>query len=60
MKPQHPRAIPLSPQRQLTANALHLQQIDAEIMRLTRQLAYLQRVRRQYGYMIDTGENARP
>jgi hypothetical protein len=53
MKPQHPRAIPLSPQRQLTANALHLQQIDAEIMRLTRQLEYLRRVRQQYAHLID-------
>lgn len=54
MKPQHPRAVPQTPQRQLTANSLHLRQIDAEIQRLTRQLEYLQRVRQQYSHLIDT------
>ncbi len=53
MKPQNPSAIPQIPQRQLTANALHLRQIDAEIQRLTKQLEYLQRVRQQYAHLID-------
>jgi hypothetical protein len=56
MKPQHPRAIPQTPQRQLTANVIHLHQIDAEITRLTKQLEYLQRVRQQYAHLIDTEE----
>jgi hypothetical protein len=54
MKPSHPRAIPPIPQRPLTENGLRLHQIDAEITRLTKQLEYLQRVRQQYAYLIDT------
>lgn len=35
-------------------------QIDAEITRLTKQLEYLQRVRQQYAYLIDTEQKTVP
>jgi hypothetical protein len=60
MKPSHPRAIPAIPQRPLTENGLRLHQIDAEITRLTKQLEYLQRVRQQYAYLIDTEQKTVP
>lgn len=58
MKPQHPPAPLQAPQRQLTANTIHLRRIDAEIGRLTRQLEYLQRVRQQYAHLIDSEEKS--
>lgn len=54
MKPPHTRALLHSPLRRPTENSIRLHQIDAEIMRLTRQLEYLQRVRQQYAHLIDT------
>ena len=44
----------------MTENGLRLHQIDAEIARLTKQLEYLQRVRQQYAYLIDTEQKTVP
>jgi hypothetical protein len=54
MNSRNPRIVPQTSQRRLTENAIRLHQIDAEIMRLTRQLEYMQRVRQQYAHLIDT------